>query len=338
MRPARRSSRFLPLSPRARPAASALRCRLRRFCCCCGATPPAEVPFSGVHAHDRRPPNTVSRLPRDACTPASLARAAAAFARADGVRCWRIPARVRRRRCIPCDLRFTPRRSPAALTAARRSLGHCAAAVRAPAGLPLAWSRAQVHRWFVLQCFSMAGRNIDSSKMLALVAQQSTGFNPTGVPGSASNGSGAEAELSLDDLFSLRRVHARGGRRPLLHASCTRSPALARVLPRETLRLAPHGPHQAAEARAQRRLVWPAVYREGCARGASTLPSRLAALRPAPCLTLAVPARSAGCRVRSRADVCRCLGPSLAQASSAAPRRSSPRQRWARARRAPSAS
>ena len=44
----------------------------------------------------------------------------------------------------------------------------------------------------------MAGRNIDSSKMLALVAQQSTGFNPTGVPGSASNGSGAEAELTYN--------------------------------------------------------------------------------------------------------------------------------------------
>ena len=42
---------------------------------------------------------------------------------------------------------------------------------------------------------------MDSGRVLALVAQQSTGFNiPTG-----SGGGHGNEELSLDDLFSLRR-------------------------------------------------------------------------------------------------------------------------------------
>lgn len=46
------------------------------------------------------------------------------------------------------------------------------------------------------------GSPVDSSRVLALVAAQSTGFN---IPaGSGGNGAPAE-DLSLDDLFSLRR-------------------------------------------------------------------------------------------------------------------------------------
>ena len=79
-------------------------------------------------------------------------------------------------------------------------------------------------------------RSIDSSKMLALVAQQSTGFNPTGVPGNASGG-GPEADLSLDDLFSLRCAERRRGGggacspRPLsAHHWCRPSPQSAALL------------------------------------------------------------------------------------------------------------